>query len=188
MHANKSRHKDILSKNPNLDLKKIEGAKYLYQWDRYVQCPTWGYPTEHAYYRDASSVDLANRVKIPTLALHAKDDPIITDIAVPYEMFRVNPYWTMVATANGGHLGWYEYGGNRWSSKTVSLMLMLNHAEADTPKIVSFLRKFVDDTDGMISRDKAPKIQGAVARQTDCMGNPTNWDPMKRPREYVKTQ
>lgn len=43
---------------------------------RYVQCPTWGWPTEGAYYRDASSVDAVYDIRIPVLAIHAEDDPV----------------------------------------------------------------------------------------------------------------
>jgi len=46
-------------------------------YGRYVQCPTWGWPTEGAYYRDASSVDAIYGVRIPLLAIHAEDDPVI---------------------------------------------------------------------------------------------------------------
>ena len=37
---------------------------------------TWGYPTEGAYYRDASSVDSLLAVRIPLFAIHAEDDPV----------------------------------------------------------------------------------------------------------------
>lgn len=40
------------------------------------RCPTWGYPTEYAYYRDASSVDAVLSIGIPFLAIHATDDPV----------------------------------------------------------------------------------------------------------------
>ena len=43
---------------------------------RHVQGPTWGYPTEGAYYRDASSVDSLLAIRIPFFALHAEDDPV----------------------------------------------------------------------------------------------------------------
>lgn len=83
--------------------------RYLHEFDRYgsrgkleidgnrkcrfVQCPTWGYPTEGAYCesnlipsrfsysltrvdRDASSIDVLLAVKIPLFALNAEDDPV----------------------------------------------------------------------------------------------------------------
>jgi predicted alpha/beta-fold hydrolase len=41
-----------------------------------VQAPTWGYPTHGAYYRDAASVDAVLAIRIPFLAINAKDDPV----------------------------------------------------------------------------------------------------------------
>lgn len=43
---------------------------------RELQGPTWGYPTENAYYRDASSSDSLLAVKIPLFAINAEDDPV----------------------------------------------------------------------------------------------------------------
>lgn len=43
---------------------------------REVQGPTWGYPTEGAYYRDASSTDALFGIRIPFLAINAEDDPV----------------------------------------------------------------------------------------------------------------
>lgn len=43
---------------------------------RELQCATWGYPTENAYYRDASSVDSLLAIRVPFFAIHAEDDPV----------------------------------------------------------------------------------------------------------------
>lgn len=86
---------------------------------RYVQCPTWGYPSETSMYRDTSSADAVAGIKIPTLILHAKDDPVCIDLAVPYHLIETNPYLFMCATSIGGHLGWFELGGGRWSNTMV---------------------------------------------------------------------
>jgi predicted alpha/beta-fold hydrolase len=39
-------HYDQVSQNPDLDFEKIRKVKYLHEFDREVQGPTWGYPTE----------------------------------------------------------------------------------------------------------------------------------------------
>jgi len=39
-------HHDQVSKNTKLDFEKIRNIKYLHEFDREVQGPTWGYPTE----------------------------------------------------------------------------------------------------------------------------------------------
>lgn len=48
----------------------------LYAYWHLPRCPTWGYPTESAYYRDASSSDAILSIKIPFLAISAIDDPV----------------------------------------------------------------------------------------------------------------
>ncbi len=45
------------------------------------RCQAWGYPTEEAYYRDASSSDALLNIRIPFLAVQAKDDPVRPCIA-----------------------------------------------------------------------------------------------------------
>lgn len=69
-------HVDQISKNPKIDVDVVRNIKYLHEFDRYVQGPTWGYPTEGAYYRDASSVDSVMAIRIPFLVIHAEDDPV----------------------------------------------------------------------------------------------------------------
>lgn len=120
------KHVDQISKNPMVDLEKVRSAKYLFEFDRYVQGPTWGYPTEGAYYRDASSIDAAMGIRIPLLAIHAEDDPVICDEVLPIEEVQVTPYIVLCTTSLGGHLGWFETGGSRWFVKPVSSSLRTN--------------------------------------------------------------
>lgn len=44
---------------------------------------SWGYPTENAYYRDASSSDAVLAIRIPFLALSALDDPVRPPLLSP---------------------------------------------------------------------------------------------------------
>ena len=43
---------------------------------RELQAPVWGYPTEGAYYRDASSIDSIFAIKTPFFVIQAEDDPV----------------------------------------------------------------------------------------------------------------
>ncbi|KIV98978.1 hypothetical protein, variant 1 [Verruconis gallopava] len=41
-----ARHKeDILREIKGIDVEKVDNMQYLFEFDRYVQCPTWGWPT-----------------------------------------------------------------------------------------------------------------------------------------------
>lgn len=44
--------------------------------NRALQCASWGYPTEGAYYRDASSTDAMLGIRIPFFVIQAEDDPV----------------------------------------------------------------------------------------------------------------
>ncbi len=119
-------HKNEICVNKALKAEKIREIKHLHEFDREVQCATWGYPTEGAYYRDASSSDSVMAIRIPTYCLHAEDDPIVANEAVPYAEIKRNPYVVLCATSGGGHLCWFEWGGGRWHTKPVSCLVMLH--------------------------------------------------------------
>ncbi|KAL7625400.1 hypothetical protein AAE478_004619 [Parahypoxylon ruwenzoriense] len=125
MRALAMRHKEELEKYTDIDTAHLFSLKYLYEFDRAYQCPTWGYPTEEAYYRDASSSDSLLAVRIPLLAINAVDDPIASCLSLPYAEAATNPYTVLCTTSLGGHLGWFEIGGGRWHGKPVCNFL--NH-------------------------------------------------------------
>ena len=112
-------HVDAISKNPRVNIEEVRGTKYLHEFDRAIQCGSWGYPTEGAYYRDASSIDSLFAIRIPFLAVQAEDDPIAFKDGLPYQEITRTPYGVMLTTSHGGHLGWFELGGGRWFVKPV---------------------------------------------------------------------
>jgi predicted alpha/beta-fold hydrolase len=110
-------HEEQITQNTSIKAEEIRKLRFLHEFDRAVQCATWGYPTEGAYYRDASSSDSVMSVRIPLLCVHAQDDPIASDQAVPYGEISQNPYVVMATTSSGGHLAWFELNGGRWHMK-----------------------------------------------------------------------
>jgi len=127
-----------VSKNPKIDVERVRNIRYLFEFDRYearlrhlaetclmynreLQGPTWGYPTEGAYYRDASSTDSVLAIRIPFFAINAEDDPIAVKQAFPIEEIKKNPYAVLLTTSMGGHLSWFEVGGGRWFAKPVRI-------------------------------------------------------------------
>jgi predicted alpha/beta-fold hydrolase len=124
-------HVEQVSKNPRIDLEAVRKTRYLHEFDRELQGPTWGYPTEGAYYRDASSCDSLLAVRIPLLAIHAEDDPIASQEAVPLEEFKKTPWAVLLSTSLGGHLSWFESGGGRWFAKPGAQFLQRVHNDLD---------------------------------------------------------
>ncbi|KAK3685054.1 Alpha/Beta hydrolase protein [Podospora appendiculata] len=128
-------HKDSVIKYTKLNLERIENLTYLYEFDREVQTVSWGYPTENAYYRDASSVDALLAIKTPFFAIAAEDDPIAVQEAIPYEEFKQNPYTVLCTTSLGGHLSWFEIGGGRWHAHPICNFLNAMVSEIDLQAI-----------------------------------------------------
>ncbi|KAI5820555.1 medium-chain fatty acid ethyl ester synthase/esterase 1 [Pyronema omphalodes] len=114
---------DMLKDDPRIDAEKILAGTYLLEFDRDLTAKVFGYKTVGAYYRDASSVDNLLKVKVPTLVLHAEDDPIAPGEVIPYDEVKANPYVFMATTQTGGHLSWFEWGGGRWFAKPISAFL-----------------------------------------------------------------
>jgi hypothetical protein len=76
--------------------------------------PPFPFSDEWAYYAHASSHDKLDTIRVPFLALHSDDDPIVSWAPSDYDR---NGWVTIVVTHGGGHMGWFQPGGaeNRWS-------------------------------------------------------------------------
>ncbi|KAK8002791.1 hypothetical protein PG989_002510 [Apiospora arundinis] len=128
-------HRAEIEKFTDLSMDELTSLTYLYEFDRVVQCAAWGYPTEDAYYRDASSVDAVTAIRIPYLAINCTDDPISAAESWPVGEFKQNPYTVLCGTSLGGHLGWFEVGGGRWHSKPITNFFNYMAFKADLTKI-----------------------------------------------------
>ncbi|KAI9371667.1 Alpha/Beta hydrolase protein [Aspergillus egyptiacus] len=131
-------HAEEVIKNPRVNAEAVRSITYLHEFDRALQCPLWGYPTEGAYYRDASSTDPMLSIRIPFFVVQAEDDPIAHVKALPFQEIGQTPYGVMMTTSWGGHLGWFELGGERWFVKPVTnfLNLMAKEIDLETPPMV----------------------------------------------------
>lgn len=127
-------HVDQISKNSRIEVEKVRRVRYLHEFDRVVQAATWGYPTEGAYYRDASSSDSLLAIRIPFFALSARDDPIVADEALPRNETEQNPFAVLCTTSLGGHLSWFELGGGRWFSKVTTAFFNMMAFGIDVPE------------------------------------------------------
>ncbi|KNG51146.1 medium-chain fatty acid ethyl ester synthase/esteras-like protein 1 [Stemphylium lycopersici] len=125
------RHRAQITQNPGIDVEALLKSKFLHEFDRQVQCPTWGYPTEGAYYRDSQSVDALLAIRIPFLGINAEDDPISNKAGLPYQEVIQNPHALLCTTDWGGHLGSFQLGGGRWFAVATAEFLKKMHDEVD---------------------------------------------------------
>jgi len=73
-------------------------------FDDAVTAPLHGFAGVDDYYRRSSSRPFLARIAVPTLILHARDDPFMTPDAIPRED-ELAPPVTLELSTHGGHVG-----------------------------------------------------------------------------------
>jgi predicted alpha/beta-fold hydrolase len=74
------------------------------QFDNRYIAPMFGFESADDYYAKASSLPFIGRIRIPTLMIHAIDDPFIPFAPLRDASIAANPYVLMIATERGGHV------------------------------------------------------------------------------------
>jgi predicted alpha/beta-fold hydrolase len=86
------------------DSSGLHQVRSIEQFDDLYVAPAFGFASANDYYAKASSLPFIGRIRIPTLIIHAEDDPFI-----PFEPLRdpsiaANPYVLLIAPERGGHV------------------------------------------------------------------------------------
>lgn len=86
-------------------LTRIRAARSIRDFDDALTAPLHGFGDAADYYRRSSSASFLASVRVPTLLLHAMDDPFLPPEAVPTRAMTSNPALHPVLTDRGGHVG-----------------------------------------------------------------------------------
>lgn len=73
-------------------------------FDDRVTAPLHGFSGVDDYYRRASSRPYLHKIEVPTLLLHARDDPFMLPSTVP-AAYELSPAVTLELSDRGGHVG-----------------------------------------------------------------------------------
>lgn len=91
--------------NPELKEIDLDSIRTLKQFDDVVTAPLNGYKDAEDYWSRASSLNVLDRISVPTLILNAGDDPILGPGCYPQESAAANPHLFLEIPAHGGHVG-----------------------------------------------------------------------------------
>ena len=89
------------------DLYDISGLGDIHsieQFDDRFIAPAFGFADARDYYAKASALNLIQRIRIPTLIIHAEDDPFIPFAPLRDPSVAANSYVLLIATEQGGHV------------------------------------------------------------------------------------
>jgi hypothetical protein len=119
------------------DVSTLDKCRTVYEFDDKVTAPFFGFGTAANYYATQSSNQYLDRIRIPTLLIQAKDDPLI-----PFEIFdhpaiHDNPNISLVAVEHGGHLGFIANRKPRFWVDRVVLRWLEETATTSRTRLVS---------------------------------------------------
>jgi uncharacterized protein len=101
---NRIRRKSALS--PQLYCTEhLDEVKTIWEFDDRFTAPLFGFGTAANYYATQSASRYLDRIRIPSLVICSKDDPLVPFAIYDHQAFRSNSVLTLVATEHGGHLG-----------------------------------------------------------------------------------
>jgi uncharacterized protein len=87
-------------------LKDIALSFTVREFDRRITVPMHGFDSVHHYDETSSALHDLPNIKIPTLIIHAKDDPMVPVAALERALKTASPDVSALLSLEGGHLGW----------------------------------------------------------------------------------
>jgi predicted alpha/beta-fold hydrolase len=101
--------------SPRIDMRLLAAANTITAFDSTYTVPLHGFDSVDDYYRKTSSRQYLRTIRVPTLLLHAKDDPFMTEDVIPYP-FELSENVQLEVTNAGGHVGFIA-GNYPWSPR-----------------------------------------------------------------------
>ena len=116
------------------DLRYLRGMRSLRDFDDQITARYCGFLDAQDYYTRARRPRVVDRIAVPTLIVHAQDDPFIRVLPETREKLLRNPHITYVETAHGGHCAFLAeangYDG-RWAERqAIAFIQRIERAEA----------------------------------------------------------
>ncbi len=107
----------------NIEQNRVKEIKTIEEFDELYTAPINGYASAADYYKKCSSKQFLKDITIPTLIIHALDDPFMTEEILPSKEDKVSKSIEFKLSKNGGHVGFV--GGNflkpnYWLEETIA--------------------------------------------------------------------
>jgi len=99
------------------------------EFDDLVTAPYSGFAGAQDYYTRAAAARVAEKIAVPTLVVHAADDPFIRILPETRAKLIANPNITLVETEHGGHCAFLAHPNGydgRWAERQI-IQFFLRH-------------------------------------------------------------
>ncbi len=102
----------------------VLSARSVIQFDDRFVAPRNGFASADDYYARCSALGFLATIRVPSLAIHADDDPWIPSSAYRRWDWSANPMLTPALTKGGGHVGYHAAGDAvTWYDRKIAAFL-----------------------------------------------------------------
>jgi len=91
-----------------VDLASALTSQTIWEFDDRLTAPLNGFSDAADYYQKSSSAQYLSGIDVPTLLLHAADDPFLPPNSIPSSQASRNPSIALVLQPSGGHVGFLQ--------------------------------------------------------------------------------
>ena len=98
-----------------IDLAQLRAWNTFRRFDDNVTAPLHGFADVNDYYRRSSSYGFLANIRVPTLVVHARDDPFMTQKVIP-STDQTTPSVSLELYERGGHVG-FVHGAWPWKAR-----------------------------------------------------------------------
>jgi predicted alpha/beta-fold hydrolase len=111
--------------------KGLSRLRTIRDFDEHYTIVEGGYSSVEEYYERVSSIRVLDRIRTPTLMIHAQDDPFVPFHPFQQASIEGNPYLIFLAPEHGGHVGFLGADTNGedrfWAeNRTVEFFKLIN--------------------------------------------------------------
>lgn len=90
------------------DAAGIEQIRSIRDFDQRFTAHYGGFRDADDYYGRSSALQFIKNIRVPTLIIHAEDDPFVPFKAVRHPSISENPFVILLETKHGGHVGFFS--------------------------------------------------------------------------------
>ena len=109
------------------DTRDLARTRTVRDFDELYTAPYGGFADADDYYARASAIHRIHGIRVPTLVIHARDDPLVPFAPLRHTELRDNPYTALVAPPRGGHVAFVSAskGERFWAESSLARFLRL---------------------------------------------------------------
>ena len=114
-----------------IDDSHLAHIRTLVEFDECYTAPLHGFASAQDYYTRCSAGAGLRHIRVPSLLVNARNDPILAGGCYPCDQARDSRFFFLETPAYGGHVGFHARGGTYWSEQRA--VAFLDRAPAGGP-------------------------------------------------------